>query len=294
MKKRQKIRKWAKDFSNSRTRHDRPYVDWVCADHHDVIHDYLDKLEDKAKTKSFVSLLGMWPDAKLARQFGLEVHEVVTARRIIAAPPMTLSKERYVEKIVGPFVRVVAKYGDPAQAYDVRRWAAGLRPRQAKKCRWRSIGVVWWQISSNDALDYREATRLQGRNCSTCRYWRGMDNLMDKSNKSHTGAWCVSRDSVRNAIGRKWLVEHGGTVGRMAHPWFTNCPAWGPLDFALRRRLQKPKFKGNNSVSWLSTITRPHFSPEPLPILDAGLKLVKMPEWLELMDSMRHPSLHQP
>ena len=74
MKKRQKIRKWAKEFANNRTRHDRPYVDWVCADHHDVIHDYLDKLEDKAKTKSFVSLLGMWPDAKTGQEVPLALY----------------------------------------------------------------------------------------------------------------------------------------------------------------------------------------------------------------------------
>ncbi len=287
MKKRDKIRKWAKEFANKRTRHDRPYVDWVCADHHDVIHKFLDELETKAGTKDFVSVLGMWPDTKLARQFGLEVHEVVTARRIITAPPMTLAKERYVEKTVGPLVRVMSKYGDTGRAYDVRRWASGLRPRYAKKCRWRSIGVVWWQISPNDPLDPKEANRLQGRNCSTCRYWRGLDKLMDKSNQRHTGAWCVSRDSVRNAIGRDWLVKHGGTIGRMAHPWHTNCPAWAPLSFSLRRRLQKPKRRKDGSIAWISTITHAHYSPEPLPILDGGLKLVKMPEWLELMRSMR-------
>lgn len=288
MKKRLKVRKWAKEFSNSRTRHDRPYVDWVCADHHDVIHEYLDKLEEKAGGKGFISLLGMWPDAKLARQFGLEVYEVVNARRIITAPPMTLSKERHVEKIIGPLVRVVAKHGDPLNAYDLRRWAAGLRPRQAKRCRWRSIGVAWWQISPNDPLDPRDSNRLQGRNCSTCRYWRGMDNLMDKSNKTHTGAWCVSRDRVRNVIGRDWLVKHGGTVGRMAHPWHNNCPVWGPPDFVLRRRLQKTKRNKSGSFTWISTITRAHFSPKPLPIMDGGLKLVKMPEWLELMRMMRN------
>ena len=290
MKKRLKIRKWAKEFANQRTRHDIPYVDWVCADHHDVIHKFLDELETKAGTKDFVSVLGMWPDAKLAQQFGLEVYEVVNARRIITAPPMTLSKERYVEKIVGPLVRVMVKLGDKERAYDVRRWAAGLRQRQAKKCRWRSIGVVWWQISSNDPLDTLDSNRLQGKNCSTCRYWRGMDNLMDKSNKRHTGAWCVSRDRVRNAIGRDWLVKHGGTIGRMAHPWHTNCPAWGPLNFSLRRRLQKPKRRSSGPIAWVSTITHAHYSPEPLPILDGGLKLVKMPEWLELMSAMRHRS----
>tara|TARA_A100001515_G_scaffold136010_1_gene127359 strand:+ start:3633 stop:4508 length:876 start_codon:yes stop_codon:yes gene_type:complete len=287
MKKRPKVRKWAKEFSNERTRHDRPYIDWVCADHHDVIHAFFDRLEDKSNNKDFAWMLGMWPDVKLARQFGLTVHDVVKARRIIGAPAMTTATERYVEKIVGPMVRLLAREGEMDKAYNLRRWAVGLRPIQAKRCRWRSVGTAWWQISDNDPMDYRESKRLQGKSCGTCRYWRGLDSLMDKENKLHTGAWCVSRDSVRNTIGRDWLVKHGGTVGRMAHPWFTNCPAWKPLDFKLRRRTHKPRFKGDNSVRWVSTVTHAHYSPQPLPPMDFGLQIVKMPEWLALMDEMR-------
>jgi len=260
-----------------------PIIDWVGTCYREDGYRLL--LEIGEEEPRIVWFLGVWPDIDIARAFSLPLEQVVRARRLIGAPAMTLERNAAVERKVGPLCELLVMDDCYEDAFNVRRWAAGLNDVGDRRRGHTCPGEAWWTWETIRVLDYYDSRDIGTRNCKTCRYWRGHQGHPNREQSHRLAPYCMAPKGALRTIGRHWLEKSGGGVGKLPFSSKTLCPAWAVPRESTSRQLIQRIIKGKETWQQAKPEAH-HHGPKPFPPYK-GHTITRLPSWQALMDQIR-------